>query len=268
MDFHAYVAELFRERGEAEFFLRLVLLIGDAVEGLVGPLVVPIDGAAVDNRREHPASVSQFLADRGEGQHDMEVFTHELHEIFQQRLPGVDYFRVFIFLREYPHVREDFLVILRRPEVRDLPDVQQIIDILEETFLHNLRVRKQEHLRVRLRARVFQQFLQILLPLRVPIALRYLYRKALKSPNIRRQPRQRLPPRAAHTNQQIIPPILPQRPTQPRQVLYGVHEKHQIHFLRILRIIIIQIVIEFIRQRVHILDFTIFFIHMHVVAEQ
>jgi len=122
----------------------LVLTVGHRVESLPWPRVVPVDGAAVDDARELPASISELISDRREGKDDVEVLSADLDEV------GVDLVSVVSTIR-FPgsgsHIIEDGDLLLWWEQVGDLTTVQQVVDVLQEGLLHDLGIGEQEYLR-------------------------------------------------------------------------------------------------------------------------
>ena len=53
---------------------------GHAQHGLLGPLVIPVDGAAVDEGRVHAAPLPEPVPGRAHGQHHVQVLAHSLDE--------------------------------------------------------------------------------------------------------------------------------------------------------------------------------------------
>ena len=134
---HAHLRQLIDEIGNSNCLVCLEILSGNRKQCLVGPAVKPVDGATVDDRGELTASVSQFLTDWREGEHDMQVLSCFLVEQLHQVLPSVHDLLLFL-ARQGPHLVQDLIIILRTPHVGHLSSIQDVVQILEETLLDNL----------------------------------------------------------------------------------------------------------------------------------
>ena len=117
--------------------LLFVLAVGDRVQGVLGPRIVPINCGAVDYRWELSASISEALSDRRESEHNVQSFTTQLYEV------GVDGFSSLsntIGLGFVLKLVIDGLFFFRCEQVWNLTRVKKIVDVFKEGLLHDLSV--------------------------------------------------------------------------------------------------------------------------------
>lgn len=124
--------------------------MGDGVEGFGGPGVVPVDGAAVDDGGELAAAVTELLAYGGEGEDDVEVFTAELDEITKNLVSILSNLGLSSLSCQ---LIADLCLFLRWEQIGHFSTIQQIIDVFQERFPHDLSIREKENLRFTLNSR-------------------------------------------------------------------------------------------------------------------
>ena len=116
-------------------------LLGDALERLDGPPVVPVDGAAVDERREHAAAHAERGADGRHREYDVQVLARAVHKEFLQIILGLGDLAI---LGERAHSVGDLLPLIVREEVGHLARVEDVVDVLDEGLLDDLCVGEEE----------------------------------------------------------------------------------------------------------------------------
>ena len=135
----------------------------DAVERVLGPLVEPVDRAAVDDAREHAAARAERGPDRRKGEHHVQVFAHELHKVGhdvvarQRAHAGL--------LRARTNGARDLLELVELEQVGHLAGVEEVVDVLHEGLHDDLRVHEEERHLLVVSARRVQHPFQVLAPL-------------------------------------------------------------------------------------------------------
>lgn len=105
-------------------------------KGITRPLGEPIDGAAVDQAREHTASRAERIAYRTHAQHDVEVVSDSVDEKIEYAV-AVAFCDSSLFSRGST---ADYhaLVFVRLEQIRHFTAVQDVVDVFEELFDYNL----------------------------------------------------------------------------------------------------------------------------------
>ncbi len=118
-----------------------ILTIGDRVKRIFGPSIVPINRAAVDDRRELSTSVSELLTDWGESQHNVKSFSALRHKV------SVDLITI-ITLTDRSSAFCKFItnvdLFIWREQVWNFARVKKIIDVFKEGFSDDLSIAEQE----------------------------------------------------------------------------------------------------------------------------
>ena len=124
-------------------YLRIVLRVGDelgvleedlrhAVHGLVAPLVIPVDGAAVDEGGVHATALPEQATGGAHGEHDVQLAVHALQEELVDGHARVGH----LGLRRRPlQVDGDAVQLLVVEQVGHFARVQDAVDVLEEALL-------------------------------------------------------------------------------------------------------------------------------------
>ena len=127
-------------------------------ECLLGPVVEPVQRAAVDEGWEIPAAHTKKVSDRRHAQNDMEVKPELLDECLVNVILTWRYPLLFHELLER---RGHAIGVLLLVQVRDLPSVQYAVDVFQELFVDDLRVGQEEDVGPSLAARVQQSDLHV-----------------------------------------------------------------------------------------------------------
>jgi hypothetical protein len=99
------------------------------VKGFLWPFLKPIDGTAVHQGREEADTVAQALADGRHAEDKVEVIADTLHKEPKDIFTGV---RDGALPSNRGKVRDELIVFVAFIKVRDLPGVQNIINIFKE----------------------------------------------------------------------------------------------------------------------------------------
>jgi hypothetical protein len=130
----------------------------------------PIDGAAVDYRREHPDSGPKGVTDRTEGKHDVKILLALLNEEAVE-LGWRSLLQFILVFSDRTHQLHQLRLLLVREEVGHLVGIEEVVDVLHERLVLDLSVGEKEDGRLVFTARLLEDPLQILLPLGLPIGL-------------------------------------------------------------------------------------------------
>lgn len=115
--------------------------MGNIVQSLLWPRIVPIDGRTVDDRGELQASRSEVCSDWRECEYNMQSFSAKLDEIGVDVLSCVWNTGCLGFIRKFLNNLD---LLIWQEEIGDFTTVEQVIDILEEGLPDNLVVSKEE----------------------------------------------------------------------------------------------------------------------------
>ena len=184
----------------------------------------------------------------------MQVIAHAVDERLVQRVLArgrVDAFGVLAYVRAHAIF---FLPVEQRGHFAGVEDV---VDVLHEPLLDDLRVREEEHGRYAVDARLLVQVLEVVPELLRPVPAAQLDGEALEPGDERREPRQALLPGAAHAHQHRVPARLPQDARDARRVLGGVHEKHQVHRVRGVGVVLLEVLLHQQHHLLHVRDFLV-----------
>ena len=213
--------------------LRVVLLglldherAGDRLQRLGRPRREPVDGRAVDEGRELADAVRVVVAERRHGEHDLEELLAHLDEHRAQ----VGLVRGDARLQaERRHLVEDRPHVGILKQVGHLARREDVVDVLEEDLVGDLRVDEEEDDGAELDARHAQHRLQVLAPLERAVVFRDLDLEALEVREVAREAREGLAARASHAEEQAVAARLAQHAADAAHVRDGVGEEHEVH---------------------------------------
>mmetsp|Transcript_3151 Transcript_3151/g.13663 ORF Transcript_3151/g.13663 Transcript_3151/m.13663 type:complete len:966 (+) Transcript_3151:6936-9833(+) len=226
-------------------------LVGDAGERLLGPLHEPVDGAAVDQRGELAASRPESLAHGGHAQDDVEVVSHPVDERAKEHI-----FRWVQAkgLGVRTNLGHHSLLLVLGKQSGNLAAVEDVVDVLEEVLLDDLRVGEQKDDIFPLRARHQEHLTQVVAPLVLPVPLRDFDREEVEFFQGGGQSGERLPPAAADAEQQRVAQRQPDDAADPRHVLDGVQEHHEFHRRSGLPVVIVERLLDDALELAPVLD--------------
>jgi len=118
-------------------------LFGDSLKCIWWPLGEPIDCGTVDNRWEISDSVSQRVTNWGETKNNMEIFLASLKEKSEEFL-WRSVRASFFFLGWTSYKLTNISFLINREDIWNFTSVQNIVDILKETFLLDLGISEKE----------------------------------------------------------------------------------------------------------------------------
>ena len=99
----------------------------------------PVDGAAVDERRELPQPVAERVTDGRHGEYDVQLVAAALDEhVEESHRRAVRLLRLVALAIELTHLLNDLLFLVEREEVGHLAGVQQVVDVLQKRLLLDL----------------------------------------------------------------------------------------------------------------------------------
>eukprot|EP00966_Prymnesium_polylepis_P179650 4159641-Prymnesium_polylepis.1 len=147
-------------------------------------------------------------------------------------------------LRERPHRVDDLRLVVVVEEVGHLARVEDVVDVLEEGLLDDLRVGEEEGHQLALLAAPEQDLLAVVAPLRLAVRLGDLDLEALVLGDGRREPRERLAARAADAEEQAVAARLAQHARDARDVRDGVDEHDERHLLGVLRVVVLEVLLD------------------------
>ena len=182
----------------------------------------------------------------------MQVFSDQKDEHFEVVFSGFEHSGL---LGEGGHIVDDFFGVLRRPEIGHFSRVQDVVDILEEGFLHDLGIRKQKDDLLVVCACLLEQVLEIVLPGGLSVVLGDFDGEDHVFSHEGGQARETLPAGPPDSDQQGISSGDPQNARNPGHVLDGIPEKDEVHFLSfIVDVIAFQLHVEFGHVVHHVFD--------------
>mmetsp|Transcript_66775 Transcript_66775/g.204361 ORF Transcript_66775/g.204361 Transcript_66775/m.204361 type:complete len:585 (-) Transcript_66775:314-2068(-) len=194
------------------------------------PLGEPVDGAAIDQRRELAQARSPGVSDGREAEDGGEHLPAAIHEVRVQ-LRRCALRRLALLPRGGADHLAQLDALVRGEQVRDLTCVQKVVQILDEAFALDLRVGEQEHVLLALPAGVCQQLLHVLAEGGLVVPARDL---DLVDHEVRQEARElggALATAAADTDEQRVAPRGLDDARHAGQVLQHVQEAHQVHGL-------------------------------------
>eukprot|EP00966_Prymnesium_polylepis_P257874 5956968-Prymnesium_polylepis.1 len=193
------------------------------------PLVPPVDGRVVDERRVLPQPVAQRVADGRKAERHVDVLAAVAQEVDAQ-LGGARLFAVLArALAVVAQRAEDSLELVLREERRDLAVVEHVRDVLVEGLLHRLRVVEQEDHLGPVAPALQQHLLHVVAPLGDRVLLRHLHLEHAQLLDVRREPRERLAARAADADEHQVAVRLREHARDAAQVGDGVDEHDELH---------------------------------------
>jgi hypothetical protein len=119
------------------------LSLCDRIQSLLRPWVIPIDGAAVNDTWELSASISKLIANWGECESNMEIFSADTHKVVVDLISVIT---LFSFSSSVTNFIANSNFLISWEEIWNLTTVKQVVDILKERFFNNLCVREQKYL--------------------------------------------------------------------------------------------------------------------------
>lgn len=106
--------------------------LSDIQHGVIVPLIIPVNGTAVNQGRVHAAALAEFSARWTHGEHHVEVLSDAVDKELIHGLLGVRNVRLRGGLFE---VHPDSIPLLGVEQVWNLTGVQDTINVLQEGFL-------------------------------------------------------------------------------------------------------------------------------------
>lgn len=132
--------------GKSDFVIHLDFcqeLLCHGLEGIWWPFREPIDGRAVDDGWEISDSVSERGTNRREAKDNVKVLLASFQEIRKELSRGSLWASLF-FLGWTSHQLTDIGLLISWENVGHLTSVENIVDILKETFLLDLSIGEKE----------------------------------------------------------------------------------------------------------------------------
>ena len=204
----------------------LEIVEADRVERVRRPRGEPVDRRVVDERRVEAAARARRVADRRRGEDDVQVRAHAVDEEAPQLVgrllePRLD--------RVLAHAVVDAGQLVLGVEVGDLARVQDVVDVLEEALVLDLRVVEEERRRLVEHADLLEEPLHVVVPLDHAVLLRDLDHKDVVLGRVAREPADRLAADAADADEHHRAARQPQRAVDAADVADRVLEEHEIH---------------------------------------
>eukprot|EP00962_Isochrysis_galbana_P010415 scaffold2872_cov112-Isochrysis_galbana.AAC.16 len=206
---------------------------GDGVKRIGWPRTEPVDGATVDQRREHAQAAAKGVADGGHGQADVQKVAAALDEEGEHGGKRAVSLAV-LFSRHVVHSVANLCALIGREEVGYLACVQQAVDVLQ--------------------ACKPQDGLEILAPVGHRVGLGHLDGKNVHVANVCGEARGRLTAGTADPGEQRIAAGHLQHACQPAYVLHREEEEHQLHRLGRDGVVVIEKLIHGAAKRLSRLD--------------
>jgi 6-pyruvoyl-tetrahydropterin synthase len=203
------------------------------VQSLSRPEVVPVHGATVDNGRELSATLSEFLTDGGEGQHNVEALSALSNKVVELSVSAVT---LSSFTSTGFDVFTDSSLLISREQVRDFSRVKKIVNIFQETFLHDLSIREEELYEFLVDTALAEEIFNVLMELLFSVGLSNFDRHGLDIVNSSSKSSHRLSSRTTESNKQCITSLLSKSTRDSSQMLDTVFEENNIH-RRVVRVI-------------------------------
>ena len=241
---HAHVLDVVPDLLVLHLDLREELL-GNALQRVLRPLGEPVDGAAVHQGGEHPQPGPERVPHGAHADDGVQVLPALLDEEVVQLGGGLVPPDLLGPRADQLH---DVHQLVLREEVRHLAGVEDVVEVLEEALVLDLRVVEQEHRLLVLPAALPQNRPEVLPPLRDPVALRDLDREETVLGHERGDLRQALPPAAPDPHQQPVPVRLLDHAADPADVLRGIEEQHQVHLVLRVRVVVPEVLLDRLEQ--------------------
>lgn len=144
---------------------------GHVQERFLRPREVPIDGGAVDERREVAAASAQGVADRAHAKYQVHIGASLLEEEFEDALTRA---RQVVWRGRMLDVRDNLVLLLDSEKVGHLAGIEDAAEVFQKALVGDLRVVEEENARGIFEAREPIQPLEILAKLGDAIPLRPL----------------------------------------------------------------------------------------------
>jgi len=142
MDEHGYLCKSSNFLINTEIcFVFLVWAAGNRVQSLLGPEVIPVHCAAVDNRGELTAPFTELFSNRWEGKYDMESLPALWNKEGELLISAVSLVGFTSSLFDF---LTDCSLFILREQIGNLTWVEQIVDVFKEALTHNLCVWEKE----------------------------------------------------------------------------------------------------------------------------
>mmetsp|Transcript_13845 Transcript_13845/g.40763 ORF Transcript_13845/g.40763 Transcript_13845/m.40763 type:complete len:298 (+) Transcript_13845:1709-2602(+) len=206
-------------------------------ERVLRPLGKEVDRAVVDEGGEIAEARVEELTARRHAQAQVDVGAHALDKVGVERnLVEGQVER----LANWPHRPCDPVYVVVVKEVGHIARVEQVVHVLEERLLHDLRVAQQEDQRLALLASLEECLLEVVAPLDLAVGLRDFDLKAVKLGHRRCQPRQGLAARAADAQKQGVAARLSEDTGDARDVRDGIDKHDERHLLRVCCVVVVE----------------------------
>mmetsp|Transcript_18335 Transcript_18335/g.62324 ORF Transcript_18335/g.62324 Transcript_18335/m.62324 type:complete len:262 (+) Transcript_18335:4612-5397(+) len=215
------------------------------------PLRVPVQRRAIHQRGELAAPATEGVAHGRHAQHDVQVVPDAVNE---GSVHLVACLRQPVLLNVGPNLVDYAVFLVRGEKPRDLAAVEDVVDVLEEGLLHDLCIGKEERRVLALSTCHEQHLLQVVAPLVLAIALRYLDLEQGILLEEGCESRQRLAPGAADAEQQGVTQRQTDDTADTADVLNGVEEHHELHRRVRVRVVVLERLVDDLLQHVEVGD--------------
>ena len=225
--------------GFDDLFLKLVVersffhhFESNGVESFDGPLVEPVECAAVDEGGEVANALTKDRASWAHGQDHVQVLLHLLQEKVEDlfRRAVVVQLDVPLLFRIDPHLFRHQDQVVWSEQARYFVLVDQIVDVFQHEAGLELVVCQEEDALFEVAARLVQQILHVIGPLLICVVftlLRLLYVLVHKEGG---QVAEALAARTSHSNQQGVSLVHLENTADAEQVCDCVVEEHEVHW--------------------------------------
>jgi hypothetical protein len=202
-----------------------VKVMGNRLQCLEGPLAEPVNGAAVDEGREHAQPLPESISDWTHREHEVQLAANAAHKVcihghLGDRPLGV---------HQRPHCSGNLLRVVHFHQVRHLTSVEDVVNVLEHALPHDLRVCEEEHDILALDASHLQHTTQVVAPLVLTILLADLDLVTLELLHVHGKARKGLAARAADAKEEGVPAGSADNAADAGDVLDGVLEHDELH---------------------------------------
>jgi len=257
----AEVCKMFTDSKE---LLGFVLFFGDGVESVSRPAVEPVNSAAVNDGGELPATIAKFPAYRRESEDDMEVFSDEGDEEFDELVSGVDFSS---FFGEDFDIADDFLVVFRRHEVGDFACVEDVVDIFEEGFFDDLDIGEEEDDRGAFGTGLLEERLEVVLPLGFFVGFGDFDGEAFVAADEGGEASKAASAGAAHADEESVASGVTENTANSGEMGDGVKEEDEVHVFVEFEVVVAKVVIEFLDEFERLGDEDVVFIGIGIVTK-